>query len=92
MPKYVWFLSSYLRTRRVIVRKGATGAWAPAEIWQRVPGTRPDKVVYHQTVKNAPKFRFLREGTQQLTPNYPLRKIGHPSCENPNEALALGKI
>ena len=26
-----------------LVRAGATGAWAPAEIEQRVPGTRPDK-------------------------------------------------
>ena len=28
---------------RALVRAGATGAWAPAEIWQRVQGTRPDK-------------------------------------------------
>ena len=28
---------------RAVVRKGAMGAWAPAEIQQRVPGTRPDK-------------------------------------------------
>ena len=28
---------------RALVRAGATGAWAPTEIWQRVPGTRPDK-------------------------------------------------
>ena len=25
---------------------GATGAWAPAEISQRVPGTRPEKELY----------------------------------------------
>ena len=28
---------------RVLVRVGAMGAWAPAEIWQRVPCTRPDE-------------------------------------------------
>ena len=28
---------------RALVRAGATGARAPAEIWQRVQGTRPDK-------------------------------------------------
>ena len=28
---------------RALVRAGATGARAPAEIWQWVQGTRPDK-------------------------------------------------
>ena len=32
------------------------------------------------------KISFLREGTPQLTPNHLSRKIGHPSCENPNKA------
>ena len=32
------------------------------------------------------KQGFLREGAPQLTPNQLSRKIGHPSCEKPNEA------
>ena len=28
---------------RTLVRVGATGTWAPAEVYQRVPCTRPDR-------------------------------------------------
>ena len=44
-----------------LVRAGATGAWAPAEIWQQVSDTRPDKGAINnnkcsKTVKNTPKL------------------------------------
>ena len=32
------------------------------------------------------KQGFLKEGTPQLTSNHQSTKIGHPSCENTNEA------
>ena len=41
---------------RDLVRAGATGAWAPAEIWQRVQGTRPDEGAILLSKKSAPKF------------------------------------
>ena len=41
---------------RALVRAGATGAWAPAEIWQRVQGTRPDKGAVLLNKKNGPKL------------------------------------
>ena len=34
---------SHIYEYRALVRAGATGARAPAELWQRVQGTRPDK-------------------------------------------------
>ena len=41
---------------RALVRAGATGAWAPSEIWQRVQGTRPDKGAILLNKKNTPKL------------------------------------
>ena len=32
------------------------------------------------------KQGILKKGAQELTPNQVSRKIGHPSCEKPNEA------
>ena len=41
---------------RALVRAGATGARAPAEIWQRVQSTRPDKgAILVITQKKYPK-------------------------------------
>ena len=40
-----------------LVRAGATGACAPTESWQRVPGTRPEKGAISLITKNAPKLR-----------------------------------
>ena len=34
---------SFMILFRGLVRAGATGAWAPTEILQRVQGTRPDR-------------------------------------------------
>ena len=43
---------------RVLVRAGATGARAPAEIWQRVQGTRPDKgAILVNSKKSTPKLK-----------------------------------
>ena len=33
---------------RGVVRTGATGAWAPVEIGQQVPGTRPENNFYFE--------------------------------------------
>ena len=33
---------------RALVRAGAMGARAPADFWQRVPSTRPDRVQYYK--------------------------------------------
>ena len=44
---------------RALVRAGATGARAPAEIWQQVLGTHPEKDATRITkyiAKNAPKL------------------------------------
>ena len=43
---------------RALVRAGATGARAPAEIWQRVQGTRPDKgAILVNSKKSTPKLK-----------------------------------
>ena len=43
---------------RALVRAGATGARAPAEIWQRVQGTRPDKAaIIVNSKKSTPKLK-----------------------------------
>ena len=48
------FLHSKLSTYvRALVRAGATGAWAPAKIWQWVQGTRPDEDALLLNKKNA---------------------------------------
>ena len=45
-------------TYRALVRAGATGARAPAEIWQRVQGTRPDKdAILVNSKKSTPKLK-----------------------------------
>ena len=41
---------------RALVRADATGAWAPTEIWQQVPGTRPEKGAMILNYKYAPKL------------------------------------
>ena len=38
---------------RALDRVGATGAWETAEIWQRLPGTCPEKSI---NSTNAPKL------------------------------------
>ena len=45
--KKVWFII-YIRD---FIRAGATGAWAPAEICQRVPDTRPEMTMKGWTQK-----------------------------------------
>ena len=40
---------------RALVRADATGAKVPAEIWQQVPGTRPEKGAIILNYKYAPK-------------------------------------
>ena len=47
---------------------GATGAWAPAEIWQRVPGTHPKKNLrFQQTYFLKNVKTFLIESRTQLS-------------------------
>ena len=41
---------------RALVRAGATGAWAPTEIWQRVHGTRPEKSAILLNIKKCSKL------------------------------------
>ena len=49
-------IENYLTTFRALVRAGASAAWALTEIWQRVPGTRPDKGTLLPNSKKAPKL------------------------------------
>ena len=42
-------------------------------------------------VINIAKTRFLKERNPQLTPIHRQERIGHPSCENPDEALLKKK-
>ena len=53
------YLKKYVRLKyRALVRAGATGARAPAEIWQRVQGTRPDKgAILVNSKKSTPKLK-----------------------------------
>ena len=56
MPASVFESASQLH--RALVRAGATGARAPAEIWQRVQGTRPDKgAILVNSKKSTPKLK-----------------------------------
>ena len=80
------------QTIRTVVRAGAIGAWAPAKIWQWVPGTHPGTIgpsntknIYHG-VNMYCKNMVFEERTAEWTSIHLSRKIGHPSCENPNEA------
>ena len=41
-----------------LVRVGATGVCAPAEVWQRVQGTYPDMGAISQSINNDPKLRY----------------------------------
>ena len=65
---------------------GATGAWAPADIQQWVPGTRPEmslgiKVsICHQKYQEDVEFKFHFLSKNWVSPTYGFPQIGHPSC------------
>ena len=81
----------------------ATGAWAPADIQQRVPVTRPEMSlsikgsIYHQKVQDFEfKFHFLSKNWVYLESNsislsqtFDFPHIGHLSCLNSGTTPAI---
>ena len=51
---------------RALVRAGATGARAPAEIWQRVPSTHPEKDATLLKSTKCSKIRSLNQDKSSL--------------------------
>ena len=70
----------------VNVRMGATGAWTPTEIWQLVPGTRPDKSAINSKSFSKTKLsfqkccekRFFEERDPTIGPPSPIKKNWAP--------------